>query len=213
MRHKGFTIVELAVVIFIICILVAFFYPSGSPVRGNGRRAACQSNLKQIGLGILQYTQDYDEQLPLLAVHDVSSDNQSFNGPYGWGDAIQPYVKSTQLFQCPSEYSRNVASDATQNNYTDYFMNSNLSGFKVEKLRNTRQVLLAGDGNDGTDATNARYSIGALPNSWRTDNNSPVWRHLDGANYLFADGHVKWLIPSRIQNKANKIGVPTFAIK
>ena len=79
---------------------------------GSGKRGDyCSSNLKQIGLGLLQYTQDYDEKFPPAA---------SSADAYGWANAVQPYVRSTQLFQCPQETS------AGQRNfkltgYTDYF--------------------------------------------------------------------------------------------
>src|ERR1043166_4666487 len=62
-RHegRGFTLIELLVVISIIALLAAILFPVFSKARENARRASCQSNLKQIGLGILQYAQDSDE--------------------------------------------------------------------------------------------------------------------------------------------------------
>lgn len=91
-HNKGFTLIELLIVIAIIAILAAILFPAFSRARENARRASCQSNLKQIGLGITQYTQDYDEKYPMK--------NQSTD--VRWNQAIQPYVKSTQLFACPS---------------------------------------------------------------------------------------------------------------
>lgn len=94
-RAKGFTLIELLVVIAIIAILAAILFPVFARARENARRASCQSNLKQLGLGIAQYTQDYDENLPLGAVN--------YNGGrIFWSQSIMPYVKSTQLFECPS---------------------------------------------------------------------------------------------------------------
>ena len=71
----GFTLIELLVVIAIIAILAAILFPVFARARENARRAACQSNLKQISLGIIQYAQDYDERLPTSA--DGSSGNIS----------------------------------------------------------------------------------------------------------------------------------------
>src|SRR4028118_675254 len=62
--HRGFTLIELLVVIAIIAILAAILFPVFSRARENARRASCMSNLKQIGLGVMQYVQDYDERYP-----------------------------------------------------------------------------------------------------------------------------------------------------
>ena len=72
MKKKGFTLIELLVVIAIIAILAAILFPVFARARENARRASCQSNLKQISLGVMQYTQDYDERLP-LAPHSATT--------------------------------------------------------------------------------------------------------------------------------------------
>lgn len=61
---KGFTLIEILVVIAIIALLAAILFPVFARARENARRTSCASNLKQIGLGIMQYTQDYDERMP-----------------------------------------------------------------------------------------------------------------------------------------------------
>ncbi len=81
---KGFTLIELLVV---IAILAAILFPVFGRARENARRASCISNLKQIGLGVMQYTQDYDEQYPRYRW--LYSSGQS------WHQVIQPYIKST----------------------------------------------------------------------------------------------------------------------
>jgi len=63
---KGFTLIELLVVIAIIAILAAILFPVFAQAREKARAISCTSNLKQIGLGLLQYTQDNDEQFPML---------------------------------------------------------------------------------------------------------------------------------------------------
>ncbi len=93
---SAFTLIELSVVIAIIAILAAILFPVFARARENARRSSCQSNLKQIGLGALQYTQDYDETLPPGALAC------SPGGITLWNGMLQPYVKSTQLFSCPS---------------------------------------------------------------------------------------------------------------
>src|SRR6186997_2874835 len=98
-KRKGFTLIELLVVIAIIAILAAILFPVFARARENARRSSCQSNLKQLGLGFAQYTQDYDERLPEF------SNGNPVTGPFafdGWGNSIQSYVKSYQILKCPS---------------------------------------------------------------------------------------------------------------
>ena len=106
-RKTAFTLIELLVVIAIIAILAAILFPVFARARENARRSSCQSNLKQIGLGILQYTQDYDERYPLAyfgsTSYGASNPTPAMGEPtYKWMDAIYPYVKSEQIFDCPS---------------------------------------------------------------------------------------------------------------
>lgn len=92
-RKSGFTLIELLVVIAIIAIFAAIIFPVFARARENARRASCQSNLKQIGLGLIQYIQDNDESLPF----GRNPDDKAL-----WQNAIYPYVKSTQVYDCPS---------------------------------------------------------------------------------------------------------------
>jgi prepilin-type N-terminal cleavage/methylation domain-containing protein len=108
LRRRGFTLIELLVVIAIIAILAAILFPVFARARENARRASCQSNLKQIGLGLMQYVQDYDERLPGRMFHDGGGAEDSTQN---WRRTIQPYVKSTQLFRCPSNRRNNDNAD------------------------------------------------------------------------------------------------------
>jgi prepilin-type N-terminal cleavage/methylation domain-containing protein/prepilin-type processing-associated H-X9-DG protein len=91
---SAFTLIELLVVIAIIAILAAILFPVFGRARENARRSSCQSNLKQIGLGIVQYTQDYDEKFAPGLGNDWSATS--------WAVVVQPYMKSLQVFRCPS---------------------------------------------------------------------------------------------------------------
>ena len=98
-RRNGFTLIELLVVVAIISLLAAILFPVFARARENARRTSCQSNLKQMGIGIIQYVQDYDEYYPLARAY-VAGPPQWTNT---WYNADAPYVKNNQIFSCPSD--------------------------------------------------------------------------------------------------------------
>jgi prepilin-type processing-associated H-X9-DG protein len=150
----------------------------------------CYSNQKQIALGIFMYSQDYGGKLP----------SAIFPGKIvGWANGLQPYVKSTQIFQCPQEnnWPQRVP-QANEPGFTDYWFNRNIAGLQDKKLKNVDHLIMLGDGDGGSPESTASYAIQQIPLSWQQSPNSPIKRHLDGANYAFADGHVKWLKPDEI---------------
>lgn len=208
--RKAFTLIELLVVIAIIAILAAILFPVFARARENARRASCQSNLKQIGLGIQQYTQDYDEQMPMCYWTPAANTQMS------WKDAIQPYVKSFQLFVCPS------------NTFTNISTYQSLNKIPLSYNCNSTQAQAVFGSTSGTAYTggNAAYNIAAfqypattiaafestftnsdfnIANAYfavtnRTSANNPGTTylfsgHLSTGNYLFVDGHVKAMKP------------------
>jgi prepilin-type N-terminal cleavage/methylation domain-containing protein/prepilin-type processing-associated H-X9-DG protein len=129
---RGFTLIELLVVIAIIAVLAAILFPVFARARENARRASCQSNLKQIGLGIAQYTQDYDERMPLAYSYFGSATTlPAGQTAFGWADAVQPYIKSTQVLQCPSENEWPATTNPFMAGYSDYWYNCVLSWNEV----------------------------------------------------------------------------------
>src|SRR5690242_16421082 len=109
MRNKrlGFTLIELLVVIAIIAILAAILFPVFAQAREKARMASCQSNLRQLGLGMSMYIQDYDEKYPAWDWgHNNGSQctspctNEAFDY---WASAIFPYVKNVGIYSCPSD--------------------------------------------------------------------------------------------------------------
>ncbi len=202
LQRNGFTLIELLVVIAIIAILAAILFPVFARARENARRTSCLSNVKQLGLGYMQYTQDYDEMYPLIAAttEQVIHPN-GVSHTNSWGMRIYPYVKSVQIFNCPSNtatpWQGGTGSGTSTSPHFFYsssygastalFSNS-LVPVKISAVAKVSETVMV------ADSTGANpYMIYQLFNTTRYIND----RHLDGANFLFADGHAKWKKMSR----------------
>ncbi|HEY3328567.1 MAG TPA: DUF1559 domain-containing protein [Capsulimonadaceae bacterium] len=96
--NRGFTLIELLVVIAIISILAAILFPVFATARAKARQTGCASNLKQLGLAAIQYSQDYDEWLPVGATC-ISTGCSGL----GWAGNLYPYVKTQEVFVCPED--------------------------------------------------------------------------------------------------------------
>ena len=224
MKRRGFTWIELLVVLVLVVILAAILYPVFMRPNHPPGRPACQQNIRQIGLAIKQYLSDYGERFPIITTGGSA---------YGWADACQPYVRNTQLFQCPSDTALPTAifvgSDpnytGTDPNFTDYFYNLHLSGVSESRIQYLAATIMLGDATPGdarqhsTGGPSGKPAVAKLINRFGQPVGAAT-RHLDGANYTFADGHVKWLkgkdanTTPAIQNAAASGSKnPTFGIK
>ncbi|RYX82980.1 prepilin-type N-terminal cleavage/methylation domain-containing protein [bacterium] len=191
---RAFTLIEALVVVAVILFLAAILFPIFARSRDN-HKLSCMSPLKQIGLGVLQYVQDYDERLPPTRV----------GATVGWADLLQPYLKSTQIFQCPQGQAGPTAFT------TDYFYNRRLARVTMDKLTGPALTVLGGDGDDNAPTWN---SWAQLPADATTNSDSPCQRHLGMGNYLFADGHVKALSPTSVSSTlTSPTSRPTFAFR
>ncbi len=201
-RVSAFTLIELLVVIAIIAILAAILFPVFARARENARRASCMSNLKQIGLGIMQYSQDYDERMVPAASATSPGNNVA------WIDLLQPYVKSFQLFQCPSNTRNTVPFNDSVGGKVSYmapmdYKNSNgaigaryAAGPNLSSFANVSQTIAICEGNAfNTDFTITDGWWSPPAHDSGTGNPALFNGHLSTGNYLFADGHVKSLKP------------------
>jgi prepilin-type N-terminal cleavage/methylation domain-containing protein len=112
-RKRGFTLIELLVVIAIIAILAAILFPVFAQAREQARKTVCLSNMKQLGLALMMYVQDYDETYPMLGVNapyiptaDNDAKSATFPAFWQWMWEIQPYTKNRQILACPSDPSQ-----------------------------------------------------------------------------------------------------------
>jgi prepilin-type N-terminal cleavage/methylation domain-containing protein/prepilin-type processing-associated H-X9-DG protein len=241
MKRKAFTLIELLVVIAIIAILAAILFPVFAQAREKARSIACISNLKQLGLAMMQYTQDYDEKNP--------AGQNGWGGGQGWAGQVYPYAKSVGVFQCPddpmtdgqtsSSYGinsnlanandtcissgwSNCTCSQTGDGYTIAQFNAPSSTvllFEVQQSAWYNITTVAGDGagscggsgNGNGNSAVGSWSISATqPAVYATGvfngdklaiadfGPNPTGRHQNGANYIMADGHAKFLRGSQV---------------
>lgn len=197
---RAFTLIELLVVIAIIAILAAILFPVFSRARENARRTSCLSNIKNMGLAVMQYVQDYDERLPMrttcgpvtLETGKPSTNSSGCtDGQYLhlWQHTVYPYVKSPQAYLCPSS-DRNW--DGSYTGAMPFGYNDFLNGKHIAEILTPATTIVLGD----TDQS--------IPNGYRMrpDPNGANWsppdaRHLETFNMVYADGHAK---PQKLSN-------------
>jgi prepilin-type N-terminal cleavage/methylation domain-containing protein/prepilin-type processing-associated H-X9-DG protein len=204
MPRRGFTLIELLVVIAIIAILAAILFPVFAKAREKARQSSCLSNVKQLTLACMQYAQDYDERFSRGRIPDWG-----FGPPYfTFIQVIDPYIKNSQVFDCPSMTQKSTVS---YNGCRSYPFNNMIWGTSLGVIQSPAETVMLGDGTVNTYMgawDMYRPSNGRRPD--RPDGSEyPTWgshttpstqtytflnfaeRHNDMGNVGFVDGHAK----------------------
>ena len=218
-RGRGFTLIELLVVIAIIAILAAILFPVFAQARDKARSVSCLSNMKQLGLALTMYFQDYDEKvLPRYAACPST-------GPTGkdqllWTGLLQPYIKNKGIFVCMSAINTNYADQWKQWDTTvdplntrgrvSVGYNQTISGWYYGTPDGCGEMILPTLPQVQVPAKNVMFAdsvSGELGGGFRgylfgnTGLNVPYTatpagsmgaRHQEGTNLAFFDGHAKW---------------------
>jgi len=203
--RKGFTLIELLVVIAIIAILAAILFPVFARAREKARQSSCTSNMKQLGLAMLMYAQDYDEIFcamgegtiltpvipsdPYFNAHSAGANPPATADYYylSWASNIYPYIKNVQIFICPSttyncyRVAYGLPSSGINNAQTG---TASIFGRPaMADILHPAELMMMGE--KGAGGGNQYIFSGQYYAS--------RWDHNEGSNIAFFDGHVKWM--------------------
>lgn len=202
--RRGFTLIELLVVIAIIAILAAILFPVFAQARESARKTSCLSNMKQLGLAVLMYAQDYDERGPLGWQPDPTMVIPPGWPSWGaseisWRFATFPYSKNGALYMCPTFekpdeplwlYHR----DEIQGNiHRSYALNYSMAhwwcpGHKLAGCTRPAGSILITESREWNADWRMDMTSGR---AWFDGNKGIMTTHSGVSNFTFYDGHTK----------------------
>ena len=212
-RRRAFTLIELLVVIAIIAILAAILFPVFAQARDKARQAACLSNMKQVGLGLHMYAQDWEETLPPGNI--VPHFNEP-NAPPNFLGSIVPYTRSLGIFVCPSSVNASAVgynakqNDPTPLSNTNYMGNAVVLGKTLAVVPNPADIVYLQENNL---RWHYAWAEPALTNPktgvyqwWHWEKGIEKKEqfsnlHSNGGNLLFVDGHARYKSAKSIRSR------------
>ena len=204
---RGFTLIELLVVIAIIAILAAILLPVFASAREKARQASCENNLKQIGIALVAYFQDYDEKAPVNAYDNDGINNvadQSLRSSWGgWiSNVLYSYIKSYGVFWCPDR--NNGWTDPHTGKQVSYCYNywsmsagnPYVQGINLSQIPEPASLLMMWDSDNSWGDQWYESGNGLRARDWafnyttQSGGSYNLW-HNGRNNFLYTDGHVK----------------------
>lgn len=184
-QRIAFTLIELLVVIAIIALLAAILFPVFSRARERSKQASCLSNLKQVGLALKQYAQDYDGSYPSKEKVLGDSFLRGADDPQSLPSVLNPYIKNKQIWVCPSGWE-----DLQKAGNTYSYYPGETASFVPDVTEGSGSQY---DASVVTDAYLYKVvtAVGVSGGPKAQSKATRYCPHFDSYNQLFWDGHVK----------------------
>jgi prepilin-type N-terminal cleavage/methylation domain-containing protein/prepilin-type processing-associated H-X9-DG protein len=182
-RRGGFTLIELLIVISIIAILAGLLFPVFARAREKARQTACIANEKQLGIALILYAQDYDEQFPSGTIGMLGR---------GWAGQVYPFVKNRDVYKCPDDSPHD--DDGDPNHLISYGMNCNAARASQAELSSPSLTVLAFEVNDSFADVVVPETVSPTGRGLPTDNCPSLCGKPFGADY-YATGNIGGVSP------------------